>query len=44
MKLCRIGSVGENMKPPYFLKGGEEVVLGIDKLGQQKHQVIPYKD
>ena len=36
--------VGENMKPPHFLKGGEEVILGIDKLGQQKHQVIPYKD
>ena len=36
--------VGENMKPPYFLKGGEEVVLGIDKLGQQKHKVVPYKD
>tara|TARA_B100000524_G_C23597025_1_gene351171 strand:+ start:52 stop:900 length:849 start_codon:yes stop_codon:yes gene_type:complete len=45
--ICCTGTppgVGENMKPPYFLKGGEEVVLGIDKLGQQKHQVIPYKD
>ena len=36
--------VGENMKPPQFLKGGEEVVLGIDKLGTQKHQVVPYKE
>ncbi len=27
-----------------FLKGGEEVILGIDKLGQQKHQVVSYKD
>ena len=27
-----------------FLKGGEEVVLGIDKLGQQKHKVFPYKE
>jgi len=45
--ICCTGTppgVGENMKPPYFLKGGEEVILGIDKLGQQKHQVVPYKD
>ena len=44
--ICCTGTppgVGENMKPPVFLKGGEEVVLGIDKLGQQKHKVIPYK-
>ena len=36
--------VGENMKPPYFLKGGEEVVLCIDKLCQHKHKVVPYID
>ena len=36
--------VGENMSPPHFLKGGEEVILGIDKLGDQKHSVIPFKD
>jgi len=45
--ICCTGTppgVGENMKPPRFLKGGEEVVLGIDKLGQQKHQVFPYKE
>ncbi len=45
--ICCTGTppgVGENMKPPYFLRGGEEVVLGIDKLGQQKHKVVPYKD
>ena len=45
--ICCTGTppgVGENMKPPYFLKGGEEVVLGIDKLGQQKHQVVPYNE
>jgi 2,4-diketo-3-deoxy-L-fuconate hydrolase len=45
--ICCTGTppgVGENMKPPYFLKGGEEVVLGIDKLGEQKHKVISYKD
>ena len=44
--ICCTGTppgVGENMKPPVFLKGGEGVVLGIDKLGQQKHKVIPYK-
>ena len=35
--------VGENMKPPVFLKGGEEVVLGVDKLGTQKHKVKSYK-
>ena len=45
--ICCTGTppgVGENMKPPVFLKGGEEVILGIDKLGQQKHQVVPYKN
>ena len=45
--ICCTGTppgVGENMKPPYFLKGGEEVILGIDKLGQQTHQVVPYKN
>mgnify|MGYP000866718398 FL=1 len=45
--ICCTGTppgVGENMKPPYFLKGGEEVILGIDKLGKQKHKVEPYKD
>ena len=45
--ICCTGTppgVGENMKPPHFLKGGEKVTLGIDKLGEQKHTVIPYKD
>ena len=45
--ICCTGTppgVGENMKPPHFLKGGEEVTLGIDKLGEQKHSVIPFKD
>ncbi len=45
--ICCTGTppgVGENMKPPVFLKGGEEIILGIDKLGQQKHKVLPYKD
>ena len=41
--ICCTGTpngVGENMKPPRFLKGGEELVLGIDKLGEQKHKVL----
>ena len=45
--ICCTGTppgVGENMKPPRFLKGGEEVVLGIDKLGHQKHTVVAYKE
>jgi 2-keto-4-pentenoate hydratase/2-oxohepta-3-ene-1,7-dioic acid hydratase in catechol pathway len=32
------------MSPPHFLKGGEEVVLGVDNLGTQKHKVFPYKE
>ncbi len=45
--ICCTGTppgVGENMKPPRFLKDGDEVILGIDKLGQQKHSVVAYKD
>ena len=45
--ICCTGTppgVGENMSPPHFLKGGEEVVLGVDKLGTQTHKVIPYQD
>ena len=45
--ICCTGTppgVGENMSPPHFLKGGEEVILGIDKLGTQRHQVLPYKE
>ena len=41
--ICCTGTpngVGENMKPPKFLKGGEELTLGIDKLGKQKHRVV----
>jgi 2-keto-4-pentenoate hydratase/2-oxohepta-3-ene-1,7-dioic acid hydratase in catechol pathway len=43
--ICCTGTppgVGENMKPPVFLKGGEQVVLGIDKLGKQIHKVKAY--
>ena len=45
--ICCTGTppgVGENMKPPQFLKGGDEVTLGVDKLGQQSHQVLSYKE
>ena len=44
--ICCTGTppgVGENMKPPKFLKGGEEVELGVDKLGVQKHKVVPFR-
>ena len=44
--ICCTGTppgVGENMSPPKYLKGGEEVVLSIDKLGTQKHKVHAYK-
>ena len=44
--ICCTGTppgVGENMSPPKYLKGGEEVVLSIDKLGTQNHKVHPYK-
>ncbi len=45
--ICCTGTppgVAENMSPPPYLKGGEEVILGIDKLGEQKHSVVPFKD
>ncbi|PWJ15815.1 fumarylacetoacetate hydrolase family protein [Jannaschia seohaensis] len=33
--------VGMGYKPPRFLKGGETVTLGIDRLGQQASKVLP---
>ena len=36
--------VGMGKKPQVFLKAGDKIVLGIDKLGQQKHQVVTYED
>jgi 2-keto-4-pentenoate hydratase/2-oxohepta-3-ene-1,7-dioic acid hydratase in catechol pathway len=44
--ICCTGTppgVGENMKPPIFLKGGEHVKLGVDKLGEQNHKVKSFK-
>jgi 2,4-didehydro-3-deoxy-L-rhamnonate hydrolase len=35
--------VGMGMKPPRFLKPGDEMVLGIDGLGEQRQSVIPFK-
>ncbi len=43
--ICCTGTpngVGENMKPPHFLKSGDSVTLGIDKLGEQNHKVRSY--
>ena len=40
--ICCTGTppgVGENMKPPRFLKSGDIVKLGVDKLGEQNHKV-----
>ena len=44
--ICCTGTppgVGENMNPPIFLKDGDEIKLGIDKLGNQVHKVVSYK-
>ena len=41
--ICCTGTppgVGENMNPPKFLKPGDKVELGINKLGNQKHKVV----
>ncbi|MGE5649848.1 MAG: fumarylacetoacetate hydrolase family protein [Bacillota bacterium] len=35
--------VGMGMKPPLFLKRGDELVLGITGLGEQHQKVIPYQ-
>jgi len=44
--ICCTGTppgVGENMNPQRFLKNGDEIKLGIDKLGVQNHKVKSYK-
>ena len=41
--ICCTGTppgVGENKKPPVFLKSGDKVKLGIEKLGEQNHIVV----
>ncbi len=35
--------VGMGMKPPVFLKKGDVVTLGIDGLGEQRQEVVPFK-
>jgi 2,4-didehydro-3-deoxy-L-rhamnonate hydrolase len=35
--------VGLGMKPPVFLKAGDVVTLGIEKLGEQKQKVVAGK-
>jgi 2,4-didehydro-3-deoxy-L-rhamnonate hydrolase len=35
--------VGLGMKPPVFLKAGDVMTLGIEGLGQQQQQVVPFK-
>ena len=40
--ICCTGTppgVGENMKPPVFLKSGDKIELGVNGLGTQKHLV-----
>lgn len=36
--------VGMGMKPPLFLKAGDEIKLGIAKLGAQTQRVAPYRE
>lgn len=41
--ICCTGTppgVGENKKPPVFLKPGDKVKLGIENLGEQNHKVV----
>lgn len=35
--------VGMGMKPPVFLKKGDVMTLGIDGLGEQRQEVVPFK-
>lgn len=35
--------VGMGMKPPLFLKKGDVMTLGIEGLGEQRQQVVPFK-
>jgi 2,4-didehydro-3-deoxy-L-rhamnonate hydrolase len=36
--------VGLGMKPELYLKAGDEVVAGIDGLGEQRQRVVAYRD
>ncbi|MGA8787177.1 MAG: fumarylacetoacetate hydrolase family protein, partial [Polaromonas sp.] len=35
--------VGMGMKPPVFLKKGDQMALGIHGLGEQRQLVVPFK-
>jgi 2-keto-4-pentenoate hydratase/2-oxohepta-3-ene-1,7-dioic acid hydratase in catechol pathway len=35
--------VGMGMKPPVFLKKGDQMALGIEGLGEQRQMVVPFK-
>jgi len=35
--------VGMGMKPPLYLKKGDQMVLGIEGLGEQRQVVVPFK-
>jgi len=35
--------VGLGMKPPSFLKAGDVVTLGIEKLGEQRQKIVASK-
>jgi 2,4-diketo-3-deoxy-L-fuconate hydrolase len=35
--------VGMGMKPPVYLKKGDQMALGIDGLGEQRQAVVPFK-
>jgi 2-keto-4-pentenoate hydratase/2-oxohepta-3-ene-1,7-dioic acid hydratase in catechol pathway len=35
--------VGMGMKPPVFLKKGDVITLGIEGLGEQRQEVVPFK-
>ena len=34
--------VGLGMKPPHYLKAGDEMVLGIEGLGEQRQKVVAH--
>jgi 2,4-didehydro-3-deoxy-L-rhamnonate hydrolase len=36
--------VGMGMNPPRFLKPGDVLTLGIEKLGEQRQQIVPYSE
>ncbi len=36
--------VGLGMKPPRFLKAGDVVTLGIEKLGEQRQHIVAYAE